>query len=47
MKTNKRYQQEIFSVISEIHSYECFEFAVYDIKSINQEYLKWIDEETK
>ena len=47
MKTNKKYQQEIFSVISEIHSYECFEFAVYDIESVNQEYLKWIDEETK
>ena len=47
MKTNKKYQQEIFSVISEIHSYECFKFAVYDIESVNQEYLKWIDEETK
>ena len=47
MKTNKKYQQEIFSVISEIHSYECFEFTVYDIESVNQEYLKWIDEETK
>ena len=47
MKTNKKYQQEIFRVISEIHSYECFEFAVYDIESANQEYLKWIDEETK
>lgn len=47
MKTNKKYQQEIFSVIGEIHSYECFEFAVYNIESVNQEYLKWIDEETK
>ena len=47
MKTNKNHQQEIFSFISEIHSYECFEFAVYDIESVNQEYLKWIDEETK
>ena len=47
MKTNKNHQQEIFSFISKIYSYECFEFAVYDIESINQEYLKWIDEETK
>lgn len=47
MKTKKKYQQEIFDVIKKCHSYECFEFAVYDIKSINKEYLKWIDSELK
>ena len=47
MKTNKKHQQEIFDMIKELHSYECFEFAVYDIESINHEYLKWIDEELK
>lgn len=46
MKTNKKHQQEIFNIIKELHSYECFEFAIYDIESINQEYLKWIDNET-
>ena len=39
MKTNKKHQQDILNVIRNIHSYECFEFAVYDIKSINKEYL--------
>ena len=47
MKTKKKYQQDIFNIIKELHSYECFEFAVYNITSINKEYLKWIDEETK
>ena len=47
MKTNKKLQQEIFGVIKELHSYECFEFAVYNITSINEKYLEWIDKETK
>ena len=46
MKTNKKHQQEIYDVINNIHSYDCFEFAVYDITSINIEYLNWIDRET-
>ena len=47
MKTNKKNQQEIFNMIKELHSYECFEFAVYDITSVNEEYLNWIDKELK
>ena len=38
-------QNDIYSEIKNIHSYECFEFAVYAINSINNDYLKWIDEE--
>ena len=45
MKTKKSCSTKIFDVIRNIHSYECFEFAIYDISSINKEYLKWIDEE--
>lgn len=27
---------KIFDVIRSVHSYECFEFAIYDISSINK-----------
>lgn len=47
MKANKHNLQDIYNSIKEIHSYDCFEFAVYDITSNSDEYLKWIDEETK
>ena len=46
MKTKKSLQEKIFNVIKEIHSYDCFEFAVFDLDSPNQDYLNWIDEET-
>ena len=46
MKTKKSLQEKIFNVIQEIHSYDCFEFAVFDLDSPNQYYLNWIDEET-
>lgn len=45
MKTKKSLQEKIYNVIKEIHNYECFEFAVFDLTSINCEYLNWIDEE--
>lgn len=45
MKTKKSKSQNIYEIIKSIHSYQCFEFAIYDISSINNEYLKWIDEE--
>ena len=47
MKTKKCYLNEIYEAIKEIHSYECFEFAVYDLTSINKDYLNWIEKETK
>ena len=47
MKTKKNYLKEIYEVIKSKHSYECFEFAVYNITSINEEYLNWIDKEIK
>ena len=45
MKTKKTKLINIFEIIKSIHSYECFEFAVYDISSISEEYLKWINKE--
>ncbi len=45
MTTKKEYQEKIYEVIKSIHSYECFEFAVYDITSIHKDYLNWMDEE--
>ncbi|MBQ8234487.1 MAG: divalent-cation tolerance protein CutA [Bacilli bacterium] len=47
MKTKKSLQEKIYNVIKEIHSYECFEFAVFDLTSINSDYLNWIDGEVK
>ena len=47
MKTKKELTKEIFEMIKKFHSYECFEFAILDIDSCNEEYLKWIEEETK
>ena len=47
MKTKKTCLKEIYEVIKIKHSYECFEFAIFDLTSINDNYLKWIDKETK
>jgi len=47
MKTKKELAKEIFEIIKKIHSYECFEFAIFELDSCNDEYLKWIEEETK
>lgn len=46
MKTKKSLQEKIYAVIKEIHSYDCFEFAVLELTSCNKEYLNWIEEET-
>ena len=45
-KTKKSLQEKIYNVIKEIHSYDCFEFAVFELNSCNQDYLNWIEEET-
>jgi len=47
MKTKKSLQEKIYNIIKEIHSYDCFEFAVFDLSSFNKDYLNWIEEETK
>lgn len=47
MKTKKKCLKKIYEIIKSIHSYECFEFEVYNITSINEDYLSWIDEEIK
>ena len=46
MKTKKSLQEKIFKIIREIHSYDCFEFAVFDLNSCNKDYLNWIEGET-
>lgn len=47
MKTKKDHLKEIYDVIRSIHSYECFEFAVFDLNSPSKDYLAWIDGQTK
>lgn len=46
MKTKKSLADKVFETIQNIHNYECFEFAIFDLTSSNQDYLKWIEEET-
>lgn len=46
MKTKKKLQKEIYDIIRGIHSYDCFEFAVFNLNSYSKEYLKWIEDET-
>lgn len=29
-----------------VHSYDCFEMAIFDLDSCDEEYLNWIREET-
>lgn len=47
VKTKKELADEIYEVVRQIHSYECFEFAIFDLNSSNKEYLNWIGESTK
>lgn len=47
MKTKMSLQEEIYNIIKSIHSYDCFEFAVFELNSINKDYLNWIENETK
>ena len=46
MKTKKSLIINVYEEIKKIHSYECFEFAVFDINSCNNDYLRWIEAET-
>ena len=46
MKIKKSLQEKIFKIIKEKHSYDCFEFAVFDLNSCNNDYLDWIEGET-
>jgi periplasmic divalent cation tolerance protein len=47
MKTKKSMLNSIYEEIKSIHSYECFEFAIYDITSISSNYSNWIDNEVR
>lgn len=47
MKTKKNFTKEIYNTIKKYHSYECFEFAIFNLESTSKEYLEWIDKETK
>ena len=47
MKTKKTLVNEIYDTIKNFHSYKCFEFAIFDLNSCNEDYLNWIETETK
>lgn len=47
MKSKNTLVNDIYKVIKQIHSYDCFEFAIFQLDSCNKDYLKWIDDEAK
>lgn len=47
LKTKKELINVIYNVIKDIHSYEVFEFAIFNLSSPSRKYLDWINDETK
>lgn len=47
LKTKNTLLSEIYKEIRVIHSYECFEFAVFPFDSYSKGYLTWIQKEVK
>ena len=47
MKTKKKLYKEVEKEILKIHDYEICEILSYDITDGNEEFLKWIEDETK
>lgn len=47
VKTKKSLSKKIYDIIKSIHTYDCFEFAIFDLTSCNKDYTNWIDRETK
>lgn len=45
IKTKKERASKIYEVVKKIHSYDCFEFAMFNLTSCNQDYLDWIEQE--
>lgn len=46
LKTKENLINDIYDLIKEYHSYETFEFAIFNITSPSKDYLNWIDKET-
>lgn len=46
IKTKKALASKIYEIVKKIHSYDCFEFAMFNLTSCNQDYLDWIEQET-
>ena len=44
MKTKRELSKEIFETIKRLHSYDCFEFAIFELTSCNEDYCKWIED---
>lgn len=46
LKTKESLVHDIYELLKKYHSYETFEFAVFNITSPSKDYLEWIDKET-
>lgn len=47
LKTRRMFTNDIYKVVKDIHSYETFEFAIFNLSSTSKEYLDWINDETE
>jgi len=47
VKTKQYLVNDVYNEVKQIQEYEIFEFAMFELKSINEDYIKWINEETK
>ena len=47
LKTKEELINDIYNVIKDIHSYEVFEFAIFNLSSPSKEYLDWINDDTE
>lgn len=46
-KSKKTLTKEIYKGIKKIHSYDTLEFAIYELTSPSEEYLDWLEKETR
>lgn len=47
LKTRRIFTSDIYKVVKNVHSYETFEFAIFNLSSTSKEYLDWINDETE
>ena len=47
IKTIKKHEKTIFSIIKELHNYNIFELLSYDVSNLNIDYKKWFKNQLK
>ena len=47
IKTIKKHEKKIVSIIKELHNYEVFELSSYNVSHLNMDYKKWFKGQIK